>query len=86
MLASIRNLGNCPCPRCLIPLAQTHNMGMHHDKEERMACARVDNKIRQKKVADARKLIYEKNYAVDSKQVENLLKEESLVPTDVCLV
>lgn len=61
-------------------------MGMHHDKEERMASARVDNKIRQKKVADARKLIYEKNYAVDSKQVENLLKEESLVPTDVCLV
>ena len=86
MLASIRNLGNCPCLRCLIPLARTHNMGMHHDKEERMASARVDNKIRQKKVADARKLIYEKNYAVDSKQVENLLKEESLVPTDVCLV
>jgi anti-sigma28 factor (negative regulator of flagellin synthesis) len=61
-------------------------MGMLHDKEERIASARFDNKIRQKKVADARKLIYEKNYAVDSKRVEDLLKEESLVPTDVCLV
>ena len=32
----------------------------------------------------ARKLIYEKHYAVDAAQVEALLKDESLVPTMVC--
>jgi hypothetical protein len=34
----------------------------------------------------AREIIYEKDYAVDSQAVENLLKEESLVPTIVSMI
>jgi len=33
----------------------------------------------------AREAIYLKNYAVDSDVVEKLLREESLVPTAVCV-
>jgi hypothetical protein len=34
-------------------------------------------------VNEARKLIYEKNYAVSSAPVERILKEQSWVPTSV---
>lgn len=92
LLASIRNLGDCPCPRCLTPLTLAHEFGTPQDKLRRVNEPRIDDKHRQKKVSGARKLIYGKlgvkknaNYAVNSAAVERLLKEQSLVPTDVCL-
>ena len=85
LLASIRNLGTCPCPRCLIPLSRTHNFGMARDTTQRITMARVDDKSRQGKVHDARRLIFEKQYLVNGAAVENLLKDESLVPTAVRL-
>ena len=42
---------------------------------------RCDNKDQRDKVIAARQLIYEKHYAVHNSQVEELLKNESLVPT-----
>lgn len=42
---------------------------------------RVDNDDRKCKVDLARKIIYQNNYAVNSKAAENQLKKESLVPT-----
>ena len=83
LLSSIRNLGTCPCPRCLIPLSRVHNLGMPRDTAQRSSMARVDDNVRQSKVKSARKLIYEKSYIVNSAAVENLLKPESLVPTSV---
>lgn len=85
LLASIRNRGKCPCPRCLIPLTRVHNLGMARDMSQRLTLARVDDNHHQNLIATARGLIYEKNYAVDSTAVENLLKEHSLVPTTVCV-
>ena len=41
-----------------------------------------DNNL-QNKILDARALIYERNYAVDSLKVQALLKDESLIPTMV---
>ena len=38
---------------------------------------------RHEKISAARRLIYEAQYVVDTPQVENLLKPESLVPTVV---
>lgn len=84
LIASIRNLGRCPCPRCLIPLSQVNNVGTQSDMLQRRSLIRTDTQQRQEKVAAARKLIYQKNYAVDNTQVQALLKDESLVPTSVC--
>jgi len=44
-----------------------------------------DTQERRRNIVDARRLIYEKHYVVDMPQVEALLKEESLVPTQVGL-
>jgi hypothetical protein len=83
LLASIRNRGKCPCPRCLIPKSRVEKMGMKRDMEERTSLARFDNNHRKWMVATARSIIYEKNYAVNREAVENILKEQSLVPTSV---
>lgn len=83
LLAGIRNLGACPCPRCLIPLSRVHNIGMPLDMKQRRTQARVDNPHRIKLVQDARKKIYCENRSVTSKAVNDLLKIHSLVPTVV---
>ena len=51
LLASIRNLGQCPCPRCLIPLDLVHNLGMPRDMMQQVSKARVDSIKHQNKVA-----------------------------------
>jgi len=43
----------------------------------------MDDDEHRRKVAIARGLIFEKDFAVDSTAVNNLLKEESLVPVAV---
>ena len=83
LLASIRNLGRCPCPCCLIPLDRVPNMGMRRDMAQRMSLARVDNLERRSRIKAARDIIYVKNYRTDSKAVEDLLQKDSLVPTAV---
>lgn len=89
-LATIRNLGDCPCPRCLIPITLAHNFGTPEDRHYRIHKARIDDRDRQTKVSKARKLIYGKtggkkntNFGVGSAAVERLLKDQSLIPTDV---
>ena len=86
-MCSIRNMGGCPCPRCLIPMENMHLIGTKRDTKQRETLARVDNANRQIKVSNARQLIYKSNFAVDCAAVERLLKPESLVPTEVsCIV
>ncbi|KAF9227536.1 hypothetical protein BS17DRAFT_793237 [Gyrodon lividus] len=73
LIANIRNLGGCPCPLQLFCTGcdmLLHELLAHGDTQE--WC---------NKISLARKLIYEQNYAVDSTQVEALLKKESWVPT-----
>ena len=83
LIANIRNLGTCPCPRCLIPKSWIDDLGLTNDMQQRQALARVDTEERWSKIAAARRLIYQEHYVVDTPQVEVLLKEESLVPTKV---
>jgi|ERR1700722_1739675 len=82
LLACIRSLGHCPCPRCLIPLDAVVNMGKLRDMAQRETLARDDNESR-RRVTFARKSIYEENHAVNSAAVESLLQADSLVPTAV---
>ncbi|OBZ78491.1 hypothetical protein A0H81_02022 [Grifola frondosa] len=78
IIASIRNLGRCPCPRCLIPLDRVHNLGMARDLAQRTTLSRVDDVNHRNQVASARSIIYNMNYAVNSAAVERLLAKESL--------
>jgi hypothetical protein len=52
---------------------------------QRMSLARVDDAKRRSRVKAAREVIYVRNCTIDSKTVENLLREDSLVPTAVCV-
>ncbi|KAF8833975.1 hypothetical protein BDN67DRAFT_863774, partial [Paxillus ammoniavirescens] len=81
LIACIRNLGTCLCPRCLIPKDRVHNLGTNRDSQACHVLARMDSAELCDKILNAHKLIYDKNYAVDTAQVEALLKPESLVPT-----
>ena len=85
LLAGIRNLGHCPCPRCLIPMDRVHNMGMPCDMTQRKSLMRIDNVQWRSRVEAAREAIYVKNSAIDGVAVQNLLKEDSLVPTAVTI-
>lgn len=53
---------------------------------QRVSLARVDDDDRKHGTQLARRLIYEKNYAVNSEAVERILKPQSLVPTSVSKV
>lgn len=59
---------------------------MAKDRKDRVALQRIDDNTRRSNVADARKFIYEKNYAVDSKALDSFLKSQSLVPTSVSFI
>lgn len=58
---------------------------MPRDMAQRVTMARIDDKARQGKVMSARRLIYDRGYIVTSTAIEGFLKDESLVPTAVCL-
>ena len=83
LIVSIRNLGTCPCPRCTTPMTHVPEMGMPDDMKRRQLLARTDDDAWRNKVLCARQLIYERNYAVNTPQIEKLLRDESLVPTSV---
>lgn len=84
LFTSIRNNGGCPCPRCLIPFERLQNIGEPRDRHQRITLQRVSDARYCKKISAARKWIYgAQNRTIKSKFVEELLKEESLVPTSV---
>ena len=85
LLASIRNLGRCPCPRCLIPLDQTHNLVKPSDMVWKITASRADSVMCCTRVSATRRLIYEKNMQVCCTAVEDLLYKTSLVPTSVSM-
>ena len=76
-------MGGRPCPRCLVKKDDIGNLGTMADHAVRTCDTRLDNTARQDKVMKARELIYEGGYVVNSEHVENLLKDQSLVPTVV---
>ncbi|KAG8698606.1 hypothetical protein FRC12_008574 [Ceratobasidium sp. 428] len=82
LLATIRDKGKCPCPRCLVPMDLVHKMGTRSDMHMRMKKARRDSRKRQKLIQQAKKLIFDKHKAVDNKEVEALLQPELWVPTE----
>ena len=83
LIATIRDMGNLPCPRCLVPKTQISNLGTPRDTNTRTKKIRKDNLEYRCKIECAREIIYKQKYSVNSEAVENILKPESLVPTNV---
>ncbi|KAI0647705.1 hypothetical protein C8Q79DRAFT_999321 [Trametes meyenii] len=81
MLATVRDMGNCPCPRCLVPKEKICELGTSRDQDARDQKKRVDDEERKAMVQLAQTLILEKGLGVNSTAVEGLLKARSLVPT-----
>lgn len=82
LLATIRNQGGCPCPRCLVPTPKVDRLGLVSDNNIRINKARKYNSVR---VNIARKLIYEDGVPIKGSRVEALLKATSAVPTSVSM-
>jgi hypothetical protein len=78
LLATIRNKGSCPCPRCLVTKSKLDGLGTYRDNLARL------NKFREcmaDKVAAARRAVYDLAKSIRSTVVEDLLKGFSGVPT-----
>ena len=82
LLATIRSLGNHPCPRCEIEKSHISALGTEEDLEQRDNL-RVDSESRRKRIASARKDIFVKGVGVTGKKVEDRLKDRSEVPVHV---
>ena len=82
ILATIRYLGGCPCPRCLIKKDQIGALGTKAD-EQRRSHLRTDTEHRQHGVNKTRTWIFDKGRGVNSTWVEDLLQPDSWVPTRV---
>jgi len=61
-------------------------MGMVLDMNQRVARGRTDNRRRQQRVDEARRLIFELRAPVDGSRVKAILNEESYVPIRVSIM
>ncbi|KJA13981.1 hypothetical protein HYPSUDRAFT_150924 [Hypholoma sublateritium FD-334 SS-4] len=78
LLATIRDQGLCPCPRCLVAMANLSKLGKARDSKTRLERLRT---FMYTNVVKARKLIYEKANSAAGSGVDRWLKEFSGVPT-----
>ncbi len=84
LLATIRYLATCPCPRCLVQKADIAAMGTKLDARRRDKNVRVENAEHHRLVEMTRTWIYEKGTNITSKFVDRVLSPRSWVPTRVC--
>ncbi|TFK59842.1 hypothetical protein BDN72DRAFT_780189 [Pluteus cervinus] len=82
LIATMRNMAICPCPRCTIPKTSFWKFGQESDMNDRVTLKRIDDDDHREAVSDARELIYEKGYVITSEHVDNLLKDKSFTPTE----
>ncbi|KAK6984281.1 hypothetical protein R3P38DRAFT_2806647 [Favolaschia claudopus] len=80
LIATIKNFGGCPCPRCFVTKDAIHQMGTVHDMQRRKKI-RIDSAYRRQIVDTARRWIFEKGYIIGGAGVNRILKPHSLVPT-----
>ncbi|KAF7291204.1 GLOBIN domain-containing protein [Mycena indigotica] len=80
LLATIRNLGGCPCPKCLIKLTEIPNVGTKADLKRR-ANKRVDTERWRDTIEMVRRWIFENGRLVAGKAVNTVLQPFSWIPT-----
>ncbi|KIK92915.1 hypothetical protein PAXRUDRAFT_790802 [Paxillus rubicundulus Ve08.2h10] len=77
LIATIREMGRCPCPRCLVPKDLIHRIGTLSDMHMRVSQMR---KFLLQKVLLVRETILKHAKAVDGSFAERTLGKESWVP------
>ncbi|KAG2739864.1 hypothetical protein P692DRAFT_201899292 [Suillus brevipes Sb2] len=77
LIATIKDMGLCPCPRCLTPKNSFSSLGLVRDMKSRLTNLRVYTMA---KVIQARDFIYRYGNTVDGVKVEHTLGEGSWVP------
>ena len=82
MLATIRDQGLCPCPRCLVPKRKLDQLGILADTRNRFSKAR---KYDGDSVREARRSIYELGMGINGAAIQQELKATSAVPTLVSI-
>jgi len=82
LIATIRYLANCPCPQCFTKKIHAGTLGTRVD-DQRRSHSRVDTQSRQRKVESTRKYIFEQGRGVNSMAVNDILQEDSYIPTRV---
>jgi hypothetical protein len=82
MLATIRDQGLCPCPRCLVPKRKLDQLGILADTRNRFSKAR---KYDGDSVREARRSIYELGMGINGAAIQRELKATSAVPTLVSI-
>ncbi|KAJ7066702.1 hypothetical protein C8F01DRAFT_1124234 [Mycena amicta] len=80
LLACIRSLGGCPCPRCLVAKALIAETGTANDMKRRENI-REDTSVRRFAVEAARTAIFEEGLPVNGASVNRKLKAQSWTPT-----
>jgi hypothetical protein len=81
LIANIKNMGQCPCPRCSIRLTDIKDLGKAKDIQTR-ADGRKPTPQLFHAVKRARKAIF-KGYKVSGSCVERLMGGGSRIPTNV---
>ena len=82
LLACVRSLGACPCPRCFIKKEDIPGLGTQVDGQRRAEHQKGDHVYRHK-IETAQEIIYKKGYVVNSKAVDGVIGSESFTPTRV---
>lgn len=85
LLACLRFMAHCPCPRCIVTKDQLPELGMKRDTRRREVQAREDNHIVHAKIERARTAIFCRGVAIRGDIIEPMLKPTSLTPTRVSL-
>ena len=78
LLATIRDRGLCPCPRCLVPKSKLDQTGTKRDSKFRL---QNDRTYLFDHVLAARNAIYKSAAPIAGAAVNRLLKATSSVPT-----
>jgi hypothetical protein len=81
LIANVKNMGRCPCPRCKVKLTEVRDLGKAEDNQRR-ADKRGPTPQLFRAVKKARKAIF-KGYKVSGSRVEKLLGGWSRIPTNV---
>lgn len=78
LIATIRDKGVCPCPRCFMPKSRFDQLGLKADISARIKSVRL---YLRDKVFAAREALYKLGAPIKGAAAERLLKAFSLVPT-----
>ncbi|TCD66065.1 hypothetical protein EIP91_001873 [Steccherinum ochraceum] len=81
LLTTIRYLGRCPCPRCLVLKSEIAALGTPADMKRRLKDMRVDDHPRRSKIERVRTFIFNMGLSLASKWLGGLLDPYSWVPT-----